>query len=294
VIRFLVNPTAGGGRAKRHLEEIRQRAASLDAEVRVSVSGPDLTAEAKNAVEDGVHRLIVAGGDGTVHLAVQALAGGDCSLGVLPMGRGNDYASSLGIPGRFSDALEIVISGHERSVDLGRVGSEWFAFYAGVGFDSATSKTAEGHPRWWPDSVTYVVAVVRTLFGFEPPRARVDFDGGTFEGEVMFATVCNGPQFGGGMQIAPMARLDDGALDLVIVRAVSKLELLRIFPKVYSGAHVDHPAVSFHRTTRARFSFEPSMLLGSDGELVGEVGSEVAEAIVVPQALRVVAGPASS
>lgn len=288
-IRFLVNPSAGGGRAKRRLEAIRRAAAEAGAEVVVSCSGPDLIAQARKAVEDGIERLAVAGGDGTAHLAVQALAGSECALALVPTGRGNDYAAALGVPSHFPKAIENAVSGTAgRRVDLGRVGDEWFAFYAGVGFDSETSKTAEGHPRWWPDSVTYIVAVVRTLAGFRPPVARISYDDGSFEGEVMFATACNGPQFGGGMRIAPMARLDDGILDLVIVRAVSRIELLRIFPRVYSGAHVDHPAVSFHRTKRVRFEFEPTMLLGSDGELVGSVGARPVDATVIPGALRVV------
>ena len=106
----------------------------------------------------------------------------------------------------------------------------------------------------------------------------------------MFVTACNGPQFGGGMKIAPAADLTDGILDLVIVRAVGKAELLRIFPTVYRGAHVGHPAVSIHRTRWVRMRFEPAMLLGSDGEQVGEVGAEALAVSVVPRALDVVAG----
>ncbi len=93
------------------------------------------------------------------------------------------------------------------------------------------------------------------------------------------------------MKIAPAADLTDGILDLVIVRAVGKVELLRIFPSVYRGAHVGHPAVSIHRTRWARVWFEPTMLLGSDGELVGEVGGDGLEISVEPRALAVVAGP---
>jgi len=290
VIRFLVNPAAGGGRARKYLAQLQRSATLLGAEVRVSCSGSDLTSQARQAIADGVDRLVVGGGDGTMHLAVQALAESPCAMAVLPLGRGNDYAAALGVPRRFAAALHLAVNGETRLVDLGRAGDEWFAFYAGVGFDSATSKVAEGHPRWWPDAITYAVAVVRTVFRFRPPLARIEFDTGSFEGEVMFATACNGPRFGGGMRIAPMAVMTDGLLDLVIVRAVGKAELLRIFPQVYRGAHVNHPAVSFHRTRRVHFEFEPSMLLGSDGELVGEVGGDGLVASVVPQALAVVTG----
>lgn len=290
MLRFLVNPSSGGGRAKSHLEVLERRADSLGAEVRVSCSGPDLAAQAAMAVDEGIERLVVAGGDGTMHLAVQALAGSECVLGVVPVGRGNDYAAALGVPRAFDSALDLAVGGSPVRVDAGRAGSEWFAFYAGVGFDSECTRTAEAHPRWWPDSITYNIAVVRTLFGYEPPSARIEFEGGTFEGSVMFATACNGPLFGGGMRIAPQADLANASLDLVIVRAVGKAELLRIFPSVYRGAHVDHPAVSIHRTRWARFSFEPTMLLGSDGELVGEVGQQALDIVIEPGALKVAAG----
>jgi diacylglycerol kinase (ATP) len=292
MFRFLLNPSSGGGRARHHLDEIRRRAEVVDADLRISRDGGDLTQQALQAVADGVDRLVVGGGDGTMHLVVQALAGTSCSLGVLPMGRGNDYAAALGVPDVMMDAVDLALTGETTRIDLGQAGSEWFAFYAGVGFDSETSRTAEAHPRWWPDAITYNVAVVRTLFGYRPPHARIEFEGGEFEGEVMFATACNGPQFGGGMKIAPEADLMDGLLDLVIVRAVGKVELLRIFPTVYRGAHVGHPAVSIHRTPWVRVHFEPTMLLGSDGELIGTVGSDGLEIRVVPQALDVVAAPA--
>ena len=252
----------------------------------------DLTAQAERAVSDGVERLLVAGGDGTMHLVAQALAESSCALGVLPIGRGNDYASSLGVPRRFDDALDLALAGGATRIDLGRAGEEWFAFYAGVGFDAETTRTSEGHPRWWPDAITYNVAVVRTLFGYRPPLAQVEYQGGRFEGRVMFVTACNGPQFGGGMQIAPTADLTDGILDLVIVRAVGKAELLRIFPSVYRGAHVTHPAVSIHRTQWVRARFEPTMPMGSDGEVIGEVGADGADLAVVPKALSVIAGKA--
>jgi diacylglycerol kinase (ATP) len=289
VLRFLVNPTAGGGRGGRRLRLIRRRAAELGAEVHVSCSGPDLTSQARRAVEDGVERLVVAGGDGTFHLAVQGLAESPCELALVPVGRGNDLATSVGLSARFGQALELAVSGKARVVDLGRAGRTWFASYGGVGFDSAVSRTAEGQPRWWPDSITYIVAVLRTLAGFRPPRARVEYEGGRFEGGVMFVTACNAPYFGGGMRIAPEARMDDGRLDLVIVRAISKLELLRVFPRVYRGTHIRHPGVRIHRTRWARLEFTPSALLGSDGELVERVGDEALEVTVHPGALKLVA-----
>ena len=293
MFRFLVNPAAGGGRARRYLSRIRARAAALGAELHVSCSGPDLADQASRAAAAGAERLIIAGGDGSMHLAVQGLAGSDCALAVLPCGRGDDLARSIGVPARFEDALELATAGVPRPIDLGRSGDRWFVLYCGAGFDSACSVTADRQPRWWPDKLTYIAAVFRTVVGFEPPRARVEWQGGSYDGDVMFVTACNAPRFGGGMYIAPAAEMDDGQLDLVVIRSMSKLHLLlRVFPKVFKGRHVGHPAVAIHRTPWARVSFDSEQVVGCDGELIGRVQREPLELSIVPGALRVVAGGA--
>lgn len=287
--RFLINPTSGGGRARKRLAALRRRASKLDAAVHVSASEADFTAWARRAAAEGCERLIVAGGDGSMHLAAQGLARSKCALGVIPCGRGDDLANSIGVPARFEDALELAISGEPRPIDLGRAGDRWFILYAGAGFDSACNVTADGQPRWWPSKLTYILAVLRTVAGFEPPRTRLEWEGGSDQGEVMFVTACNAPRFGGGMYIAPAAEMDDGKFDLVVIRSMSKLHLLlRVFPKVFKGNHVGHPAVAIHRTSWARVSFDREQVLGLDGELVGRVGAEPVEFRVVPGALRVV------
>ena len=229
-VRFLVNPCAGGSAGRRALPSIR---AGLPKGARLVVSrdGAHLTAEARRAVDEGVQRLVVAGGDGTMHLVVSALIGAATCLGVVPVGRGNDFAASLGVRGDVADAVELALSAPPRAIDVGRAGTHHFAFYGGAGFDSAVSATADGQSRLLPASITYILATLRTLARFRPPAARIEWQGGRFEGEVMFATVCNGPMFGGGMLIAPDAEMDDGLLDLVLVRKVSKLALVRVFPR---------------------------------------------------------------
>ena len=105
---------------------------------------------------------------------------------------------------------------------------------------------------------------------------------------MMFVTLCNAPLFGGGMRIAPQASMDDGQLEIVAIDQVPKLELLRLFPRVFSGRHVEHPAVSIVRTRRVRVTAEPQVLLGSDGEIEGEVGASGVDVSVVSSAIRVV------
>ncbi len=294
--RFLFNPTSGGGRGGRLFGRfgLGGKLSEAGAQFEVSRSSDHLRELARQAVADRVERVVVVGGDGTVHYVIQELAGSETELAVVPSGRGDDFAMSLGVPPDVDAALELALNGTAREVDLVRVDrpeSEpvWGGIYASFGFDSAVTRTGNSQPRWIPRSLTYIVAALRTLVGFEAPRFTVEHDGGRYQDRAMLVTACNAPIYGGGMRIAPAASMSDGLLDLVTVARVSKPTLLLVFPRVFGGSHVDHPAVSIVRTARARIRAEPPVLLGSDGEIEGEVGSEPVDVSVVPRALRAVA-----
>ena len=287
-IRFLVNPSAGRGTGRANLDRIRVLASKLGAGLCVSRKVGDLAEQARRAAEDGVERLLVAGGDGTMHHAVQGLAGTACALGVIPLGSGNDLAGTLGVPPDVDAAVERAVSGEIRRIDLVRVGDAFSVSYAGVGFDSEVTRYAN-EMKILRGPLIYFYAVIHTLVTFVPPRMRIVHDAGEFEGRVMFTVVSNLPRFGGGMKIAPEARIDDGLLDLVIVKEVPKPVLLSIFPKVYNGRHVGHPAVRIVRTRRAEITIDRTMTMYGGGEplRVMEAGEPVAVE-VVPGGLGIV------
>jgi diacylglycerol kinase (ATP) len=288
-IRFLVNPAAGRGAGKAHLDRIRVLASRHGAGLVLSRKVSDLAEQARRAAEDGIERLLVAGGDGTMHHAAQGLAGTACALGVIPLGSGNDLAGTLGIPSDLEVAVERALKGEVRRIDLARVGETYCIGYAGVGFDSEVTRFAN-EVKFLRGPLIYFYAVIHTLITFEPPRMKVVYDGGEFEGRVMFTVVNNLPRFGGGMLIAPDARIDDGLLDLVIVREVPKSTLLTVFPKVYSGRHVGHPAVTIVRTRRAEITIDRAMTMYGGGEPVRPMKAGEPVAVeVVPGGLRVVA-----
>lgn len=293
MIRFLVNPAAGRGAGAACLDALRRLAAAHGAQIHVSESGDDLAAKARQAVADGVERLLVAGGDGTLHQAVQGLAGSECALGLIPLGSGNDLATVLGAPRDPAAATEIALTREPRQIDLGKVtgpaGERWFSIYCGVGFDSEVTRHAN-RVRLLRGPAIYAWAVVKTLFGFRPPVLRIEHDGGLFHEAGMFVTVANGPTFGGGMRIAPEARLDDGHFDLVLVRRLPKWKLLQVFPKVYSGRHVGHPQIEILRTRRAHIVLDREMEMYGDGEAMIPVGPEGVTVEMVPSRLRVIPG----
>jgi diacylglycerol kinase (ATP) len=277
--------------------------------------GPiELVSESRRAVEQGEERLLVAGGDGTFHYAIQGLAGSECALGLIPLGTGNDLAAIVGAPRELAEAFHVACEGPIQTVDLGtvhalRVGEEppraragdpsldllsgpectAFAIYCGAGFDGDVTLRARRMRRvrgpW-----TYALATLASLARFVPPRLTVEHDAGTFVGEAMFAVAANGERFGGGMRIAPGARIDDGLLDLVIVERVSKAAFLRIFPSVYSGRHLSHPAVRRVRTKRIRVTADRPTLSTADGEPLGTLAAASRlDLAVFPSSLRVVA-----
>ena len=288
-MRVLANPGGGRGRVGRHRRDVEAVARRLDAPLHFSRDTADLTAEARRAVTDGVERLLVAGGDGTLHYAIHGLAGSETALAALPLGSGNDLAGALGVPKDLAGATALAASGALRRIDLARCGPRLYGCVAGVGFDSEVNRYANERVRWLRGPLIYVWSVLQVLRTFRPVHLRAVHDAGVFEGRAMFAVVANAPRYGGNMRIAPAARLDDGLLDLVVVREVSKPQLLRVFPRVFGGRHVTHPAVVLERTRRVSLALDRETIAYGDGEPLVPIGSTPVEFEVLPAALRVVA-----
>lgn len=294
MIRFLVNPAAGRGAAHARFTDLRILASQAGAGFVVSRDTADLAAQARRAAEDGVERLLVVGGDGTAHHAAQGLAGTPCALAMVPLGTGNDLAATLGVPRDLAAAVRYSLTAPVRRIDLIRVGEAVCIGYAGVGFDSEVARAVQ-EMRRVPQPLVYPWAVISTLIRFQPPRMQVVHDGGVWEGRAMFANACNLPRLGGGMRLAPEARIDDGLLDLVIVKAIPRRTLLAVFPKVYAGKHVGHPAIEMIRTRKVCFTVDREMWIYGGGEPVRlTAGGEAVAADVVPGGLAVVSSGESS
>ena len=293
--RLLVNPAAGRGGGGRALPRLRHLAQKEGLRLEISRSPAALRSAAERAVTEGAERLLVAGGDGTVHHAVQALARSDTALGILPLGSGNDLAATVGVPRRLAAAFRAAIEGPVRRLDLGCVDGCWFAGVAGVGFDGEVARVAAERVRLVRGPLMYPWAVVRALAGFRPPVAVLEHEGpggsGRFEGRVVLAAFGNTHRFGGGMRIAPDARPDDGLLDVVVVEAMSKPRLLRLFPRVYRGTHLGLPEVTTLQARRLRLGLDREMTVYGDGEPMRPVRGGGAVVEVVPGALRVVSPP---
>ena len=300
-IAVVSNPTAGKGRGLRAGALVTRRLADAGHQVvdLTSESAAEARDRALAAVAAGVEALVVVGGDGMAHLGVGVCAGTKVPLGIIAAGTGNDIARGLGLPvGNIEESVAAVrtalagtdLTLQRRQVDAVRVGCPWGpAWFAGVlsaGFDAIVNERANG---WaWPRGrMRYNLAVARELPVFKPLRYRIEVDGVSEDISAMLVAVANAPSFGGGMRITPDARMDDGLLEVFVLRPLPLVEFLRLFPKVFSGSHVDHPAVSIRRAERVRIeTLDKPVVAYADGERLAGLPLE---AEIVSQALTVLA-----
>lgn len=231
--------------------------------------------------------LIVVGGDGMVHLGVNAVAGTEVPLGLVAIGSGNDFARNVGLPAHNGldalHALERALEAGPRRIDVlratGAFGTRRTACVVSVGIDAAVNARANSY-RFPPGGGKYIRAALTELRGFRPFGYTITIDGERREMPGTLVAVANGRYFGGGMQIAPRAVLDDGLADVVVAGALTPWETLRIFPRLYEGTHVHHPAVEIVRAREVTVEPlaphpEPPEAYG-DGERIGPVPLRIA------------------
>ena len=286
---ILVNPLAGRGRGAQlgPLAIDRLRARGVEVVEAMGVSATDAVESAAVAVAQGADALVACGGDGTVHAALQLVAGTGTPLGIIPVGTGDDNARSLGLP--LDDpvaAADVVAEGHTVPVDAGYVRTadnteRWFLGVMSSGFDSLVNERANtmSFPR---GQARYAVATVAELSVFKPLPYEMTVDGLAHSGEAMLVAVGNGASYGGGMKVCPGAVLDDGLLEITFLGKVSKMTFLRVFPRVFKGTHVEHPAVRSLRGAHITLA-APGQIVYADGERVGPLPAEI---ICRPGALR--------
>jgi len=288
----VANPTAGDGKAGRLIGKVNAILEQLgvDHEIRVSGSPEELEQLAHAAGEQG-GIVAVLGGDGSVNLAVNGLAGTSGTLAVLPAGTGDDFAKAIDV-GKLEDATRLLADPKTVDVDLigvtAGVEQRRFINVAGAGFDSEVSDVAAGMRRRLGSRAHYAIATVKTLPRFVPARFHLDLDGSSIDVDAMLVVVGNSYAYGGGMKVLPQASIVDGALDICIVTAMSKAAFLRAFPKVYVGKHATHPNVMMLRGKDVKIEANRRVSVFADGE---KVGSLPAVFTVMPKALPVVVGP---
>jgi YegS/Rv2252/BmrU family lipid kinase len=280
---LVANPTAGGGRAGRLAPKAleRLRADGIEASHRPTRSLEDARLAACEAAGD-VDAVVAVGGDGTVGACAAGLAdagppgrspgrsGVRAALAVIPAGGGNDAARSLGLPaGDPLAAAGLLRRLRRRPADLATVAGRSYLNVAGAGFDSEVNRVANQRLGWAGNRPRYLGAVLAQLVVGRTAELRLVLDGRALTQLGWLVAVANGPSYGGGMRVAPRASLADGLLDVVVIGDIGKLDFLRTFPKVFSGRHVEHPAVAVHRAARVELDADRTLAVYADGEPAG-------------------------
>lgn len=271
-LRLIVNPLAGGGRAERLLPGVQTTLERLGLEHTITRTRDIEHARelARGAAQIG-EAAVAFGGDGLIGAVAGALRGTPGVLGLLPGGRGNDFVRTLGIPQEPEQACEVLRSGAVRRIDLGEVDGRTFIGIASCGFDSEANRIAN-ETRLVRGNLVYAYGALRALLSWRHARFTVTLDDGQplrFTGYTVAAA--NGQAYGGGMLLAPNAELDDGALDVVLVSAGSKLRFVRLLPTVFRGEHVNQPQVQVLRGAEVRIEADRPFTVYADGDPIGEL-----------------------
>lgn len=298
----IANPAAGGGRCARKLPELRRALDSAEVPYELCLTQRQGHAEAmvRESVKGGKFTsIVIAGGDGTINESVQGLVGTDISLGVIPLGTGNDFVKMLDLPKGIPAQVEVALKGVVRSFDVGRLNERYFSTVVGIGFDAAVNQK-HYDIKWLSGIPSYIMAIVLTMFNYTPKYMEVEISGpdGTppdsFARDIHMLTIGNGHTCGGGFIFTPGASCQDGELDLSILEPITRLQLVWHLPKIFTGSlqtKAPHLA-SLRRFCKLKVASKTPLPMHTDGEMYRTDRLEHV-IVVVPGALKVMAGPTS-
>lgn len=290
-VTVLTNPMAGHGNAPHATERAVTRFQELGIDV-VAIAGRDAAHArelAQQAVDEGTDAFVVVGGDGVIRLALQVLARSGIPLGIVPAGTGNDHAREYRLPTEDpAAAVEVIAAGRTETVDLGHIrgpdGSHtWFGTIAATGFNSLVSDRVN-RMRWPHGRMRYNLSILAEITKLRPLPFRLVFDGQReIVADLTLAAFGNTRSYGGGMLICPNADHSDGLLDITMVRAGSRTKLIRLFPTVFKGTHVDLDEVTTERARTVTVE-SPGINAYADGDYVCPLPVEIS---AVPSALTI-------
>lgn len=273
-IDVIVNPAAGTARDREPLDDVQRLLAEQGHHVAVTetVGQGDAERLAREAVLTGADVVVAAGGDGTLNEVLNGVAAADnglarCAIGILPAGTGNDFARALGITDATA-AVAALVAGRTRSVDVVSLGDRLFLNASAGGFTAETSANVTSDMKKAIGPLAYLIGGARAFFEHEPVTARIEADGRTIDAELQLFAVCNGAYIGGGHQLAPDARPDDGLMEVCLVKAGSTLDFLTLLPSLSSGQHVADDDVIYFRTREVTLTFPRAIRINTDGELL--------------------------
>jgi diacylglycerol kinase (ATP) len=287
------NPSAGRGRGRKYIADIRDffAANAFPAKFVVPETAEEMDSRVISAVAGGTRVLVGLGGDGTLQRIVNAAAGHDMVLGILPAGGGNDFATALGLPRNPLAAAKLLLDAQPRAVDLARArcADNRIRLYlggGGLGLDAETAKYSARY-NWLPGRGRYIAGALHALRDFDPLQVRAEFPAQSYTAitqKVLVTGILNTPSYGAGLKLAPEARIDDGLLDVLFVSHLSVAQVLRVVPRLLARGNLPERYMQRIAVPRVRLSADRDCVFHGDGEIIGIAPVEVE---VAPKALQV-------
>ena len=277
--RLVMNPVSGADTAADYLplinSRLRERVGLMD--IVITVAEGDAQSAAEQAIREGYDHLFVAGGDGTLNEVlngVMAVPNGlaRVTLGIIPLGTGNDFAAALGYPEDVEAALDLLVSSTAIPVDVGVLNGRYFLNVSGGGFIAEVSDAVDTQLKSLAGKLAYLIGGAQVLMSHEPIQTKLVWNDGVrderLQVELNAFAVCNAQQIGGGRLIAPDAVFDDGLLDVCLIEAMPTIEFVALLRRVSSGDHVDDERVRYFRASEIQMQFDRLVKVNTDGQVL--------------------------
>lgn len=274
---FIINPIAGGGKSKRLIPIIEEKMKEYGIKYEM-----EFTTKPKEAIKIAEEKsktyntIVAVGGDGTVNEVAKGLINSKKgTLGIIPGGTGNDMSKSLGISMDPKEALEVVVKGKKKDIDIGNVNGYHFLNISGFGFDTEVLKRTETIKKKVKGKLAYILGVLSALIGYKSKEAYFEIDEQIFKRKTVLLAVGNGNYYGGGMKILPMSKNDDNYFDLCLVKDISNFKILFLFPSIFKGNHIKFKKyVETYKAKNIKVITKEDNIVNLDGELVS-LGKEI-------------------
>ncbi len=299
----IVNPVSANGRTRKNwpLIEAFLKKLGLEFTVAYTTHAGDAIKIAQNGLAQGYNRLVAVGGDGTLHEVINGLYSEkdkdetDAVLSFIPMGTGGDFARMFSLSANPQEVYKMLTAGREHSIDIalgtytnweGERESRYFINVADIGIGSHTVYHVNRNSKVFGGFWSFLLAGLYSLLTYKSQNLTIRLDGvDIYQGKSNMVVISNGSYFGGGMKIAPHAQLDDGLLNITIVKNLNKYELLKHLPGIYSGKHITEPKIDFLLGKKVEITSTEDLLIEFDGETPGMGDLQIE---IVPQALKLI------
>ncbi|HOJ92962.1 MAG TPA: diacylglycerol kinase family lipid kinase [Dictyoglomaceae bacterium] len=261
------NPTSNRGKAEKMYPKLLEtlEKEKLDYTIEFTIGSEGTISQVEKALEKGADVIVAAGGDGTINEVVNGLRGRG-TLGIIPLGRGNDIAMSCGIPRDIEKAVKLLKEGKSEERDIGILDDRYFVGIAGTGFVGEVNYRSNNLNLTGIKG--YMVSVFTTLKEFKYPECEISFDGYSWNGRITLIALGNTQYYGGGMMLLPSANFSDGFFDIAVASKVSAFELILTFPLVYMGKYTINPHVKIYKGKEVTIKSDSDLFISFDGELI--------------------------